>query len=446
MNFRLALFFGAALRLAALPLPGTHDTAVWKIWSYGAATQGVGRAYGVGGNPPERGVFSLHGAEATVDYPPLAVAELAVVGHVFRAINHGTYPDDRRLIVAVKIPALTADAGLLALIYFAVRRFKGEAAARTAAVMYWLNPAVVLAGAALGYLDTLFVLPALGAIVAAYTGMPIIAGASAAAALLTKPQAVVLLPAMAWAMWRAESRDGRQTRRLLVAGTTAVITTVVIVAPVLAAGALPNLLNAMSRLGAHDMLSANGCNVWWIVGYLLRVRHSFADMGLWTAVTAPARILAISRVMDLGYPNPRTIGTLMVLSVAIWAIWTARVRRDLWIASALAALLAHDYATLSAQVHENHLFAAVPLLVVAAAGRPGFRPVLFAVSAIFALNLNLFYGISEDVGYAIPRSLTIIDMTIWLAAVNCAALVWHARAFHRECSTASVSRPAPAPA
>jgi len=47
------------------------------------------------------------------------------------------------------------------------------------------------------------------------------------------------------------------------------------------------------------------------------------------------------------------------------------------------------------------------------------------VSAIVALNLNLFYGISEDTGWAIPRTLTVIDASLVLAAINCAALVWH---------------------
>src|SRR5262249_487865 len=118
-----------------------------------------------------------------------------------------------------------------------------------------------------------------------------------------------------------------------------------------------------------------------------------------------------------------------------WALWTARRSNDLWTASALGAFLVHAYATLAVQAHENHLFAAVPLLVIAAAGRQRFMPVLVAVTAILAVNLNLFYGISEDVGYAIPRGVTIVDFTVVLAAINCAVLVWHAMVFRREYTT-----------
>lgn len=56
----------------------------------------------------------------------------------------------------------------------------------------------------------------------------------------------------------------------------------------------------------------------------------------------------------------------------------------------------HAYATLSAQVHENHLFGVVPLLVLAAAGRRAFWPICVTVSAVVALNLNLFYGFGES--------------------------------------------------
>ena len=57
--------------------------------------------------------------------------------------------------------------------------------------------------------------------------------------------------------------------------------------------------------------------------------------------------------------------------------------------------------------------------------------------AIFTLNLNLFYGISENVGYALPRTLTVVDATVLLAVANCAALLWHASVFKGECSASA---------
>ena len=105
----------------------------------------------------------------------------------------------------------------------------------------------------------------------------------------------------------------------------------------------------------------------------------------------------------------------------------------------LAAFLVHAHATLSAQVHENHLFAAVPLLVLAAAGRRGFRPIALGVSAVVALNLNLFYGFGDGIGWALPRMITIVDFTVVVALFNCLLLSWHAVVLSRECATQRLS-------
>lgn len=440
-----ALVVGALIRAAALPLPGTTDVAVWKTWSYAAAHQPIGTMYGVGGSPPVRALVSFRDLRTTVDYPPLALQELGLAGRFFRWATDDRFPNSTELTVTIKAMIVSADVGLLLLLYFGLRRVSGEDAARLAAIAYWLNPAVLLDGSMLGYLDPLFVLPATGSLVAATLGSPLAAGALGAAAVFTKPQAVVLAPAIAIAIWRADGR-GRAIVRASAALAAAALVAALAVAPVVLAGGWANMLYAFSRLATHDMLSADACNLWWIVGYLVRVKYAVHDMGLWAALTMQTRILGISRLVELGYPNVRPVGIVLALLAMGWGLWTGRRARDLWLTSALGAFLVHAYATLSAQVHENHLFAAVPLLAIAAAGRPRFMPVLVAVSAILALNLNMFLGISEGVGYAIPRDVTILDLSVVLAVVNCAALVWHAAVFRSECSTADARRQSPAPA
>jgi hypothetical protein len=243
------------------------------------------------------------------------------------------------------------------------------------------------------------------------------------------------------------------------------------VAQVVAAGGWPNMLQALGRLAHHDMLSANAANLWWVVGYLLRVRYSMHDMGVWAAVTAPAKILGIERAIEIGVPDPRTIGIVLTIAATTWALWTAfqstirpqstiasqstiesAIRNpqpsmsDLFLLSAVAAFLVHAYATLAAQVHENHLFAAVPLLVLASAGRRAFWPICVGVSAVVALNLNLWYGLGDGIGYALPRSLSVVDLTVLVAVFNCFLLLWHARILKTACSTAAGSRRSPAPA
>ncbi len=428
--FSILLLAGTLARAAALPLGGTHDTVPWRIWSYNAAREGVSRLYGVGGSPPEWRTLTYLNAEGQATYPPLALHELGLAGRVYQRAMGGAFPNTTPLVIAIKTPALLADIGTALLLYVAVRRWRNVGAARWVTCAYWLNPGIVLDGAALGYLDPQFMLPILGSLVAAAAGRGAIAGGLAAAAVMTKPQPLIIGPAIVLALWHA-SRPERRLRELGAAMLGGVLVTAALVAPIVAAGGGPNFVQAMARLQAHDMLSGNACNLWWLVGYIVRAIFSAHDLGAWGAWTAETRILAISRFIEVGGPNPRPIATMLVVAAMAWGVWTTRRSRDVWMWAALGAFLVHAYAVLAVQVHENHLFAAVPLLALAAAGRRAFAPVLVVVSAIFALNLNIFYGISEDAGWAIPRGITVVDLSVVLAVVNCAALAWFGATLRR---------------
>jgi hypothetical protein len=433
-RFAAALLVGSVIRAVALPLPGTGDVGIWKIWSYNGALHGVTRLYGIGGSAFEGSTIDYHGSIAVVDYPPLALYEVTAVGTFYWRLHARRFPDTAALNAVMKIPTVLADVGTVWLVFWLVRRRIGTQAAQWAAIAYWLNPAVLLDGSILGYLDPLYVLPAMGSLVAATMGYAAVAGGLFAAAFLTKAQAIFMAPAVALAIWNTGTQP-TSSRQMLSAAVAATLVAAAIVGPSVAAGGARNMIGGLASLAQHDMLSGNACNLWWLVGYWLRAYYSMHDMGIWAAFTAPTKILAISRVIEIGYPNPRPIGALLTLAAMTWGLWTARRVSSIWLLSACAAFLVHAYATLSAQVHENHLFAAVPFLIVAAIERRGFAPVCALVSAIVALNLYLFYGISEPLDYRIPRSLTIIDLTVVIAIVNCAALAWHAVVFRAECAS-----------
>jgi len=434
------LALGFLVRAVVFPLPGTRDMGVWKIWTYNGAIQSPATLYGVGGSPPVRRVLTYHGATTTVDYPPLSLFELAAVGRAYRIV-HSDLVDTPALGMAIKTPLILFEIGFLLLACCVVQGAAGRAAAQWTVLAYWLNPAPLVDASMLAYLDPLFVLPLTASLLAGIGGWPFVAGALFAIAVMTKAQAVVVLPAVALALWNGGTARGRN-RRLALGVLGGVLSSALIVWPVVAAGAGPNMVVALQSLTRHDMLSANACNLWWIVGYVLRALYSMGNMGVWGAFTAPTKILAISRTVELGYPNPRVLGAVLTSSAMCWGLWIARRARDPFLIAAVAAFLVHAYATLSAQVHENHLFAAVPFLVIAGAGRPRFRPLMWTVSAIFALNLNMFYGISEYLqGYAFPRTLTIVDATVLLALVNCATLAWHAVVLRREGAQAGDARP-----
>lgn len=426
-TFAILIAAGLGIRLLALPLEGTGDVFVWKTWSHGTVNEGVLRMYGVGGDPPVRHVVRWGDAHTTVDYPPVALWELAAVGHVYRWLAPD-YRDSRLLTALIKLLILAADIAITVIVFVWMRRWYGESAARFAALAYWLNPAAVLNGAVLGYLDPLTAAPAVGALVAGAAGYAATAGVLFAAAVLTKAQAVFLLPVVALAIYRA--RGGR-LRGVATGAATFVTAAAVIVMPFVAVGAWRNMVQAVGRLATHDMLSGNAANLWWIVTYLLRVAYAIEDLGVWGAWTMVVRILGISQVVRLGYPNPRPWALLAVGLAAGWALWRARKADDLPRLAACGAFVVHAYFMLAVQVHENHYFLAVPLMALAGAVLERLRPVYALACLVFALNLFLFYGAGGALP-APPRRVTIVDSTVLLAAVNLAVFVWHARRFRRS--------------
>lgn len=427
----MLFLLGLGLRLVFLPLPGTADVGAFKIWTHAAGTGPVAEMYGVGGDPPERRVHDFDGKQTTVNYPPVALYELALVGMVYGAAVPG-FPDGVALTVAVKLLPIAAEAGLFWLLVWSAGRFNPgtRETARFAGLAYWLSPAALMTSAVLGYVDALFALPALGALVAACAGRAALSGALLALAILTKPQAVFIAPVVGLALL-----PGLERRRVfpalkvmsLAAGSGA-LTASIVLAPVVAAGGWANFLQAMGRFRHHDMLSGQAANVWWIVTYVMRAAYEVPEVGFASAFLAPVlRPLGITTIVGLGYPNPRLAASLVVLAAAAWGLWSGRRVRDLPRISLLGAWVFYAYFMLSVQVHENHFFMILPTLALAAAALPDWRGPFWLLSGVFALNLNLFYGFGDGVGYAVPRTITGIDATVWLSVVNIAAFVWFAR-------------------
>jgi hypothetical protein len=416
------------VRLAALPLPGTEDTGTWKMWMF-AASSAVTTVYGVGGDPPVRGILEWKDLKTTVDYPPMALYELGVAGRIYRWFDPA-FDDGVWLTVATKLPGLVCGIALTALLWQAVRRHtQSDQAADWVALAYWANPATILNGEVLGYLDPLMMLPAIGALVLLHAGLPALAGASLAVAMFTKPQALLIAPLVAMAAWRVAGRRGAAGAAAGYAGAA-----VLIVLPFAIVGALPNMWLAFgSFYGRRNILSGNAANVWWIVTYVLRAWYQIPAMGVVGAFRAPVkRILSLTTLEEIGLPSPRPLGTVMVLAASAWGLWQARLARDLAIHALGAAFLVHAFFVLGVGVHEHHMMLAVPLLALAAALRPALRPLFYTVSAIVALNMNVFYGLGYQFGWGIPRGLLILDLSVLLAMANVAALAWHGRLLARE--------------
>ncbi len=434
--FPVLLLAGLIIRAAGLPLRGTVDMDVWKLWSY-AGSINVSTMYGVGGDPPERAVLTWGHRHGTVEYPPATLFALSAVGRAYRAIDP-SYTDGVGLTVAIKLSILLGDVALCLALWGLMRRYSA-AAGRTAVLFYWLNPAVILDGAVLGYLDPWLGALTIVSLLALERGAFAWCGAALALTFLTKLQVVLILPAIGLALVRRAGRRG-WWKAALAASLAACATAAVVVAPFVRIGALANLLQGAGRAFHHDMLSAEAANLWWIVTWLLRASYAVHDLGAWTAWTMPVRILGISRAVALGYPNARVIGTVLAGSVMLWAFWRAR-RAPLPVLLAAGACAVHGYTLLSVQVHENHFYLALPLVAAAGAMLPRMRAPYVLASAVCLLNLLLFQGIGRDFPLP-PRGSTIIDATVLLSFINIGAFIWHARRFSGVCVSEQTAGPA----
>jgi hypothetical protein len=417
------LLTGALIRAAVLPLPGTSDVNIWKVWAF-AGMHDLTGMYGVGGSPPERRVLHWQGMDMTVDYPPISLAELSIAGRIY-AWFHPLFDDSRLLNAAVKLPGLVAEVLLVAGVLTWGRRRFGDAAASWTALAIALNPALILDGPLLGYLDPQAAIPAVAALAAAVAGPPWLAGAALAFAVLTKAQPIFVAPAIAAALvWR--HRDAAPRAIAWAAGGGAIVCALAI-GPYVARGAWSNFTQAVGRLATHDMMSAEAANVWWIATWALRVLDVAGEWGWHDALTQQVRILGISRAIALGYPNPRVIGLCLVAAAIAWTVWRMRRAQSLADVAALTGWSAFAYAQLAAQVHENHLYLALPFFTVAAGLDRRYRPILYGASAVFMVNLLLFYGLGRGMPAPLDRRWTGIDMSVLLACVSVGLLLWSAR-------------------
>ena len=280
---------------------GHRGHGTWKIWMF-AASSAVTSVYGVGGDPPTRGILEWQGLKTTVDYPPVALYELGLAGRVFRWFDPA-FSDGVALTVATKLPGLACGIGLTALLWWAVRRHAGSPAAAHWGVARLLgqpghhperrSPRLPRsADDAPGDRD-------------AGAAARRVAGAGRRRICHRPPDEAAGDPAGADPGPSPPGASARIAEWGLAAAGGALATALVVL-PFALVGALPNMWLAFGSFYARrNILSGNAANLWWIVTYVLRALYQIPQMGVLGAYLAPVRrILAISTLRRLACPTP----------------------------------------------------------------------------------------------------------------------------------------------
>lgn len=406
---------------------GTQDMEFWKAYATYSARHGVATIYGstddvilakyrsgLNFNDVVRDTqtvipfkpYSYFREVYTCVQPPLYVYPLAIVGNVYEAID-ASMTNRRSFNALINLAAIFASV-LIALLLL---RFAGS----KAALIYWLNPLVILNSPVQGYLDPFVVLFTTASVLAvAHRRLPL-AYAALTAAVLTKPQGVLIAPVIVVAgLLQHSLRDHVR------AAACAALVALVAFAPFIATSHTLSVLQGVLTIEQNESaLSLQALNLWWPVQYGINLAHG--NFWLESVASDP-----LSRRIGLGLLIALTLANLCLL-------WRRRPLLPDHILGA-AAVQVLSYFLVRVGVHGNHYFVVIALLAAFAVTSPSRMKLYIAISAAFIIPDLVFYGIGRDWtgGTELVTRSGLSFVTVILSFVTTGAFVWLWREAHRK--------------
>jgi hypothetical protein len=355
------------------------------------------------------------GRRFVVDYPPLAMAVWAASSRATRALWPDLEPGESEN-VAVKLPSVLGD--LLAVIVLLII-FRGDS--RRGAVLamtYWVLPVSWLSSSVLGFLDGAYAPCMVAALVFAWRGQALSAGALLAISALIKPQALLVTPAAAVALAAA----GGRIPRAIGAGLAVVA---IALLPYALAGTLEEAIVHVYRILFQQRLSAGFANPWWLVGHLAEV--------LRTGLPALAQPVNFATVSDVPFAPNLLALVAFGLSVS-WVAWSLRAHgrgaRGPGAVCLAGAGIVFAYSMFALGVHENHPHPMFLALAATGLRSRGLRGLAGCLAITYVLNMlslsaiGRFYGsryMAVEVWSGWISGLRMapgFDVTLVLAAIN----------------------------
>jgi hypothetical protein len=339
---------GIAVRLWVIPARGLEgDIDQFVLWVHGIAVGGWTHAY-----------------DQDLSFPAVMAwiwGLLAAAEPAFRTVTTAADPAIRAIM---KLPASLADLGIAAAVVWWFRDRPRLAVLAAAAILLW--PATWYVSAWWGQYESIYVLPAVLALLAARAERPGLTAALLAVSLMTKPQALPFL--VPFAAWFLATQGLRGTLRGLVIGAVVVV---LLWLPFIAAN---GPLNYLHNLGTYQntifgVLSLRAWNPWWLVQELGAGGDFVADG---TAILGPLTF--------------RTLGFLFAGLLAL-VVFVAVFRRPTadQLALGLAAVSLAAFVALTT-MHERYAYPTLVFLLLGI-GRPAVAVTWVVFAVTFALNL-----------------------------------------------------------
>jgi Gpi18-like mannosyltransferase len=376
----VALFaIGIALRAALVQTIGfLDDMDQFARWISHISNAGLGQLYT--DNPGGR-----------VTFGPVMGYVWSILAAIEPGFATATDASDPTINALMKVPASLADLGMAALIVVALRDRPSWALVGAAAVL--LHPAVIDVSAWWGQYESIYVLPALGAVIAASRGRNGLAAALLTVSLATKPQAIpFILPFVAWCYAAGGIRE------VVRCGVVGAVTLAVLWLPFIPAGGpqqyLANLAYYQSEV--FNALSLRAWNPWWVL-------QEAAAGGQFIPDDVP--IVGPITFRHIGY------AITGLLSLAIMATVIRDPRPRTYILATTASVLV--FFMVMTQMHERYSYAALifPILLLV---EPRLRAWWLALSVVVTINLLSAIPPTERIHELLPQTgpLTVIGSIV----------------------------------
>ncbi|MFZ2492486.1 MAG: hypothetical protein WA208_13475 [Thermoanaerobaculia bacterium] len=460
---------GAAIRLATAFLYGTQDMEYWKAWGdyatrsaivdmYGGTDQEIIALWKAGRSIPEiiretqrpipfRDVRYYSVTSYPLCQPPLFLYSIYPGAWIYRLVNpdmpYGYWFNFFTNLQPIFLTAATAW-----IIGRFVRSQMGTELGRLAALAYWLNPLVILNTPVQGYQDALCAGLAMLSVLETFRRRPVGAYVFLALALLTKPWALFIAPAVLWMCLREHP-----LRRNLLATAAAAGVSVLVCLPYIATGHFLSMVLGVLSLSVHAMkLSLQALNLWWPVQYAANTWLLMHDFGvsflgtLWhPGVFEDVPTAGFSQ--RLGIPASAIAfgiwGCFTFLNLAWMTRESLRDRRVIILGCALQAYGWYMFRT---GLQGHHSFIIIPTLSLLMLASPTLtRRYATVIGILFAQEL-LFYGFGRDWN---PVRDVLLDLglpwvTVALAIAHVAffvRLMWELGLFDILSSTRRAAQP-----
>jgi Gpi18-like mannosyltransferase len=324
------------------------------------------------------------------DYPPFNVYIFWFFGTIANAVStHGI-----SAVNIVKLAPNLFDLGTALLIYFFVRKQASFKLALAAMALYAFNPAVIFNAAVWGQYDAVYTFFLILSLMLALKAKPELSAATLAIALLTKPQAIALVPLIAFLIYKKSG-----LKRMLFSVLAFALTIFLIILPFDWNG---QPLTSLSQIyfggfGQYSVTSVNAFNIWGLYG-------------LW--------------VPD---GNFFIVGWALFGAFAVFTLYFLHKRFNTsneFLAVFAAFMFFFAFFMLPTRIHERYLFPAISVLALMFPFIKKARPLYVALTTTLFINeAYVLYWLNASYPNAAPN-LTGDPVVLAVSAINLLMLVY----------------------